>query len=152
MEGIRSPHNYDRQAVSVATGLVCPREESKTQQQFKDESDINTIVERFGLTGELPTVNRMPVSGDFTGVTDFQTAMQLVRKAQEGFMEFPAQLRARFANDPQRVLQFLEDEKNRDEAIRLGLVPKPQDPPRTPLQAIDELARVLTPSEAAKAS
>lgn len=96
------------------------------QQQFRDECDINTIVTRFGITGELPNGVNMPVSGDFTGVVDFQSAMNLIRQSQEAFYELPADIRERFANDPARVIAFLDNPNNRDEAVKLGIVASPQ--------------------------
>jgi phage internal scaffolding protein len=121
---VRSGYNYDRDAVSIETGLVC-EDESRAIQSAKDESDINTIVRKFGLTGELPNDLKLPQSGDFTDVPDFHTAMNLVRTAQEEFLRVPAEIRARFANDPQRLMQFVEDESNRDEARKLGFLADP---------------------------
>lgn len=120
----RSGFNYDTDTASEDSALVMPVDETVfTQQQFKEESDINTIVSRFGLTGEIPGDFKAPMSGDFTGITDFQTAMQQVRAAEEEFMRMPGELRARFANDPQQLLAFVMDDRNRDEAVRLGIVP-----------------------------
>ena len=48
--------------------------------------------------------------------------MNAVLAAQDEFMELPAQLRARFNNDPALLIDFLEKEENREEAIKLGLV------------------------------
>jgi len=124
---VRSAFNYDGDAVSLATGLACDPADSMVQQQFAEECDINTIVRRFGLTGELPQNLRMPVSGDFTQVGDFHSAMNLVRQAEEGFMELPGELRARFHHDPGELLSFLDDPANRDEAVKLGLVQKPAE-------------------------
>jgi hypothetical protein len=124
------PPNYDVDEASLSTGLFCPPEGSVTQQQFKEEADINVIVRRFGLTGELPENPRPPMSGDFTNVSDFASAMLAVRKAEEGFMEFPAELRYRFHNNPQEMVSFLADAGNRDEAIKLGILPKPPEVPR----------------------
>ena len=121
---VRSAHNYDRDAVSIETGLFC-EDESLALQSAKEESDINTIVRRFGLTGELPNDLKMPQSGDFTDVPDFHTAMNLVRAAQEEFLRVPAEIRARFNNDPQRFMDFVEDDSNRDEARKLGLLADP---------------------------
>lgn len=136
---LRSAYNYDTEKVSLETGLECTGE-SVTQQQFKDDCDINVIVERFGLTGELPENVRVPQSGDFTGVTDYLSAMIAIKNAQSGFMELPADLRRRFENDPQRLLMFMEDPKNREEAIALGLVNKAPEVTRDVVTAIDELA------------
>lgn len=141
---VRSPFNYDRNEVAIDTGVSCPPAEGKTQQQFRDEVDINTLVRRFGLTGSLPVNPRPPMVGDFADITDFQSAMNAVRNAEAGFMEFPADLRARFMNDPQRMLMFLADPANRDEAVKLGLVSKPAEVTRDVVQAVDELAAKLT--------
>lgn len=130
---------------SHESGLSCPEEENKTQQQFKKECDINEIVRRFGLTGQLPENPRMPVSGDFTGVSDFTSAMQMVTEAQGAFMEFPAEVRAQFSNDPARLIAFLEDGNNREKAIEMGLIPKPPEKTRDVVQAVDELAAKLVP-------
>ena len=82
------------------------------------------------LTGELPENVRVPRSGDFTGIGDYQSAMQAVRAAQESFMELPAEVRARFSNDPQALMVFMDDPANRDEAVELGLVNKAEEKTR----------------------
>lgn len=146
---LRTAFNYDTDQASQEAATVIEGE-SMAQQQFKDECDINVIVERFGLTGELPQNLRLPVSGDFTGVVDFKTAMDAVSQAQSAFMELPAQLRARFENDPQRLMRFLENDKNREEAVELGLVMRPPEVTRDVVQAVDELKAVLAPVEAKK--
>lgn len=118
---IRTAYNYDMNAASDESGLSCP-EESLAIQSAKDECDINTIVRRFGLTGELPNDLAMPVSGDFAGIGDFHAAMNVVRKAEEEFLRVPAETRARFQNDPARLMAFLEDDRNREEARSLGFL------------------------------
>lgn len=118
---VRSAFNYDADAVSLETATVLDGP-SMTQQQFAEEVDINTIVRRFGLTGTMPQSLAMPKVGDFTGVTDFHAAMNLVKAAESEFLKVPAEVRARFGNDPQAFMRFFEDEANRPEAVRLGLV------------------------------
>lgn len=126
---LRTEHNYDRDKASLDSGLHC-KDKTLAQQQFREESDINTIVERFGLTGEIPMAQRQANYGDFTGVFDYQTAMNQVVLARESFMQLPAKVRARFHNDPQELIQFLEDDENRPEAEKLGIV-KPREPAPT---------------------
>lgn len=129
---LRTEHNYDMHAESKKSGLHC-KDKSLTDQSFKESVDINTLVERFGITGQMPQVLNLPKYGDFTGVFDFQTAMNSVRTAEEGFMELPAKIRARFHNNPQELLQFIENEENRPEAIKLGLITdKPKEPEKAP--------------------
>lgn len=125
---LRTPYNYDMNAASDESGLKCT-DPSMAQQQFLEECDINTIVERFGLNGEVPTSVQVPTYGDFSGVNDFQTAMNAVLDAQARFMELPAKVRSRFDNDPQKLLEFVADDANMDEARVLGLlVPKAEAP------------------------
>ena len=76
---VRSPYNYDAELVSDETGLDC-LDVSLTKQSFVEECDINTIVRRFGLTGELPDGVRAPTFGDFTEVVDFKTACDAVAR------------------------------------------------------------------------
>lgn len=124
---IRSPYNYDMNKAGDESGLHC-KDPSLAQQQFAEESDINFIAERYGLTGEMPQVLQLPQYGDFTGIFDFQSAQNAVREAINQFMTLPAKIRTRFENQPQKLLDFLEDPENRDEAIFLGLIPKPETP------------------------
>lgn len=123
----RTGYNYDMSAASDETGLSC-QDESLAIQSAKEECDINTIVRRFGLTGQLPDQLAMPKSGDFSGVGDFHSAMNLVRQAQDEFLRVPGEIRARFDHDPARFMQFFEDPNNYDEALKMGLVN-----PRAPL-------------------
>lgn len=125
---LRSPYNYDMSEATLETALSCP-EESLAVQSAAEEADINTIVRRFGLTGELPNDIQMPQSGDYTGVGDFQSAMNVVRAAQEEFLRVPAEIRARFSHDPQLFSEFFNDPANQDEAIRMGLATRRPDAP-----------------------
>lgn len=118
---LRTPYNYDTMQVSDETGLKC-EDPSLAQQNMKDECDINTIVRRFGLTGELPSGVRMPQYGDFTGVTDYHSALNAVIAAQDSFAQLPADVRARFGNDAASFVDFCMNEDNRAEAEKLGLV------------------------------
>lgn len=126
----RAGFNYDRDEVSWSTGVMCNPEEGRTQQQFKDDCDINTIVKRFGLTGKVPVGLRMPESGDFTGAVDFHTAMNMVNAAQAEFMKVPADIRMRFHENPQKFMDWLYDPASREEATKLGFFKVP-DVPRT---------------------
>jgi phage internal scaffolding protein len=116
----RSAYNYDMDLASDKAGLKC-EDPSLTQQQFKEDSDINTIVDRFMKSGVLPNPVNMPQYVDYEGIFDFQSAMNVVRQADESFMRLNAKIRARFNNSPQEFLEFFGNPDNVDEAIRLGL-------------------------------
>lgn len=118
------PFKSDGDQNSATNGLEC-QDLSLTKQSFKDEADINVLVERFGITGQLPDKPLPEHFGDFSEAVDFQSAMLLVRRAGEDFLTIPAQVRERFDNDPQKLMAFLAKETNRQEAIDLGLIPPP---------------------------
>lgn len=124
----RTGYNYDRNAASVASGQA-NNEPSMAQQQFREECDINTIVRRFGLTGQMPENPKIPRYGDFTGVTDYQTALNAVRAADEAFLTLPADVRAAFNHDPQALLAAVEDPTMQDKLIELGLATRKPSPP-----------------------
>jgi len=126
---LRTPYNYDLDAASNESGLHC-EDATLTQQHFKDECDINNILRQFNITGQLPQQTLSPRYGDFTGISDYQTALNQVIAAEDEFMRLPADLRARFDNDPAQLIDFLEKSDNKDEAIKLGLVNKPEDLPQ----------------------
>lgn len=133
---VRAPYNYDADEVSNETGFACT-EPSMAQQSFKDECDINKIMERFGLTGELPDNVRIPQYGDFSGIRDYHSALNAVLEADEAFMQLPAQLRARFDNDPAKFVDFCSDDSNRDEAVKLGLL-SASEAPQSPSNGVSE--------------
>jgi phage internal scaffolding protein len=120
---LRTPYNYDKDAASNESGLAC-EEPSLAQQHFKEECDINTILEKFNITGLLPEQTLSPRYGDFTGIGDYHTAMNRVLAVQDEFEALPAQIRARFGNDPAQLIEFMENSENRPEAEELGLVDK----------------------------
>jgi len=138
---LRTPYNYDTDAASNESGLAC-EEPSLAQQHFKEECDINTILQKFNITGILPEAPLSPRYGDFSGIGDYHTALNRVMAAQSEFGALPAQIRARFDNDPSKLIQFLDDESNRPEAEELGLVER--------AAAEDVEAAKVTPEKAAE--
>lgn len=121
---VRSAYNYDMDAASDESGLKC-EDATLAKQSFKDEVDINTIVDRFGIGVPMPEGVVVPGPGEFLEVTDLQSALNVVNQSREAFMQMPARLRARFGNDPGQFLEFFNDPGNRDEAVKLGLVVAP---------------------------
>lgn len=113
---------------SDSYGLRCD-DPSKAVQSQKEEADINTIVRRFGLTGQLPQGVRVPTYGDFDAAIDFKSAQLAIISARQSFEAMPADVRERFANDPQRFLEFCSDDKNLPEMRKLGLAVPEVVPP-----------------------
>jgi len=117
----RTPYNYDVDVASDESGLLC-LDPSLARESEAQACDINHIVRQFGLTGQMPAggvaffadVSAMPM--------DYHSALQFVQAAEEGFALLPGELRARFDNDPGRLVAFLEVEGNRQEAEKLGIL------------------------------
>lgn len=101
---------------------------SMTRKEFATDADINHILERYQETGflvdPLHPSTRRPMFGDFSNVQDYQSALDALNQAQDDFMQLPARVRARFENNPQKLLDFLNNPDNIDEAISLGLLEK----------------------------
>lgn len=129
----RTEFNYDRDAVSRETGLACT-DATRAQQQYAEECDINTIVERFGLTGELPNGLRVPQMVEFTDVVDYQTALSKLAEADEAFMQMPAAVRSRFQNDAGSFVDFVSNPANIEQCREWGLAnAKPVENPAPPV-------------------
>lgn len=129
---VRTPYNYDRNMESYMSGLRC-EDPSLAQQNAKEDADINTLVRKFGITGQMPMLDKLPMEGDYENVGDFKTAMDAIIQAQETFMQLPADLRYRFHNDPQEFLEFTTNEANREEIKKLGLL-KPEKEAMAPIE------------------
>lgn len=110
-------------------GLEC-KDESLTVQSDSDRVSLDRILARFGRGGDLVdgVPVRQPMYGDFSEFPDYVTALNQVRDAQAMFEGLPALVRDRFANDPAKLIAFVSDPQNRDEAIKLGLVVPPVAP------------------------
>lgn len=98
-------------------------EPTMAQQQFADECDINNIIKKHSQTGIVTHINtKKGVYADITSVTDYHTMVNLLNDAKTQFMQLPAEIRKKFDNDPGKLIEFLNDRKNYDEALKLGLL------------------------------
>jgi phage internal scaffolding protein len=107
-----------------AEGIVFT-EPSMTQQHFKDETMIDNILQKYAETGFLidPFSPKRPIQfGDFSEVTDFQTAQNSVARATEYFESLPSRIRASFSNSPAEFLQALNDPEQRSKLEELGFI------------------------------
>lgn len=108
--------------------------EDMTQQHKKEECDIHKMYER-AVRGIPPPNKGRPMFGDFSKISDMREAQEFFLKAEEQFMQIPAEIRLKFGNDPLRLIEFLDDEKNNELAERMGLreskgkTDKPSDTP-----------------------
>lgn len=125
-----------RRLVTVVVG------ETRTDQGAARDCDINTVLEKYLKRGIKPPGQESVFYGDVSDRLDFKDSLDFIRKAQADFLEIDPRIRARFGHDPQKLLEFLSKEENRDEAEELGLVEKKKNfRSRDELDA-DKLARL----------
>lgn len=118
------------------------KEPSLTQQQFTDECDVNRIVRSHGFTPA--DISQMRFA-DVSEVVSYEEALQTVRKAQESFSALPADVRARFDNDPAQFVNFIDNSANAEELVKMGLaIPRKgtsdSEPKQTPEPVQEPLA------------
>lgn len=119
-------------------------EPSLTRQEFTKETDINRIVDKFTRTGRMPyDPDRLGIYIDASELPDFKSQLEFVTHAKESFNNLDPQIRKRFENSPQKLLDFLKDPSNKEEGQRLGLfkpdpvvepAPEPVDPEPAPAE------------------
>lgn len=143
---VRSAFNYDMDAVSRETGFASD-EPTRTQQQFAEECDINTIVRNFGVTGELPNKFRIPLPAEFQDAVDYRDALEVLMKADDAFYQFPAEIRAKFQNDPHALVEFAADPANKEQMKQWGYL-EPEKAPPAPL-AVRVIADPTEPTKSA---
>jgi len=133
-----------RDAIRNFVGLVCPVDENgktitMTEQGHKEECDVNNIIKKYDATGLITHVSQFEAAyGDVSSI-DFKDSLDLQIRIGAKFNELPSNIRKRFDNQPLLYLQFLEDPKNLEESITLGLrsnITKPSkiDPEPSKLQ------------------
>lgn len=114
----------ERKRVQVDCGGV-----SRTKESEKESCDINKIIAKYRKTGVV--THRKEYGGrygDFSSVTDFHTAQNVVLAAQEMFMTLPSHIRKKFRNDPGEFLAFVDDPANVEEMIEMGLAVRKEAP------------------------
>jgi len=103
------------------------RDQSLTQQQFKQECDINYILNQYLRTGVLTHVSsETPYYSDVSELGSYSAALDVVRRAETAFMELPAKLREELGNSPARFESWLAAPENRERAVELGFLSVPE--------------------------
>lgn len=116
---------------------------SVTKQSFKEDCDVNVIVNKFMSGGELTHLNRLaPQFGDVSSAVDLQAALELVEDAWEEFERLPARVRSACDNSPVNFEHMISSEEGRAELARLGMPGFRVEPPPTPPEAPTEEASV----------
>jgi phage internal scaffolding protein len=95
----------------------------KVQKHLKDECDLEKMVERYKRTGQIRVMGEAKF-GEWSQLSSYHDAHNAIIATQEAFAKVPSKIRQKFDNDPQKLIDFIEDPKNLKECVELGLVDK----------------------------
>ncbi len=119
----------DRVRLSFAEGT------GRTRQSMAAECDINKIMAKYQKTGAIDHFSRHAARYDFCEGIEFHDAMNIVKEGDRMFADLPSDLRSRFEN-PGAFLDFVQDEGNAEEMVKLGLrLPKTASEARPEVEA-----------------
>lgn len=134
---------YTRKRIQFFTDPI-----TRTKQSFQDECDINNIMKKYEDTGILPgMIQQNPQYGEFADVPSYHEALNTIAHAHEQFEALSAHTRDRFDNDPAKFLAFVNNPKNGEELIKMGLAERAPEGPVT-RSDFQSLVKAIQPEQA----
>lgn len=122
MPFFKTPYNHNRNEESERTGLTC-NDPHLTDQSFKEEADINVIMDRVMKTGQIPV--DLPTNfGDATLLPTLYEARMAIAENNATFYKLPPQVRAEYKNDPrewERSVHMALQAGNLDRLAEIGI-------------------------------
>lgn len=105
-------------------------EPSLTQQQFKDECEIESLLKAHNLgqvMGILNNHDQQPLYADVSDIPDFHDAQNHVARATEYFEGLSSDVRSRFNNSLAEFLTALNNPGAREALTEMGVLKKAAD-------------------------
>lgn len=109
---IRTQNDGLQAQLSLESGVSCPPDEDRCRQEFKDESDVFTILKRHG---GIPSYAQ-PVYGEVDFDINLQDAYTAVAHTRELFLKLPPDVRAKYGSWT-GVLKALADGELNQEGV-----------------------------------
>lgn len=78
---------------SLLTGLDCSDLPDMARQEFKDESDVNKVLARYGVDG----IQRPPQYSAVDYDMDLQQSLESIREAERAIAKLPEELRGKYS-------------------------------------------------------
>lgn len=98
-------------------------EPSMTDAQYTEDTDVNHIMRRYQKTGLITHISqKQGVYADVSDIPDLIQANQIAKDAMDAFMRLPSEVRLKFKNNPEEMINFLKNPQNHKEAVTLGLL------------------------------
>nr|UXQ88117.1 MAG: internal scaffolding protein [Microvirus sp.] len=102
-------------------GTAQPTEytDGRTKQSFKDETDVNAIIQKHTRMGTLSHLEQWGGNyGDWSDF-DFQDAQNQIANANSMFEQLPSAVRNQFSNSPERFLDYVNDPEHENNLAEL---------------------------------
>lgn len=118
----KTPNNHDRDQESANYALTC-EEPTLTDQSFREDVDINTIVQR-ALRGEQMLVPPPEQFGDMTAVPTWLEIADIWANNSAHFYNLAPAIREEFLNQPARWMDAARramDKGDLEETKRIGI-------------------------------
>lgn len=98
-----TPHNRPPRVYSNNCG------ESKTQQEFFDETDTYAIIDKYRILGAFPNARdpKVAMYGDFSNVQTLRESLESFTRLQQSFADLPSELRRKCGDDPLKYADYL---------------------------------------------
>ncbi len=94
-------------------------DDGRVKQSFKDETDINKILQRAQKTGTISHLNQYSgVYGDFSDFDFFESQVMLT-KGREIFDALPSEIRKEFGQSQAEFFAYVNDSRNKDRLAEL---------------------------------
>lgn len=134
---------YSRYKRPVVDGVKFEKP-SMTQQHFKEQCDINRILDSYRVKARALGVSvseLMPKLGseqfaDVSNLDDYLTAQNRISQVNQMFEALPAEVRRSFDDDPSNFVAALGDSNNYSKFADLGILDKQEY--RTYVQALQQ--------------
>lgn len=116
-------------------------EESRVQEHFQNSTNVNHIMARYQKTGDASILNRVRTEyGTFDQFQDLSQYTSKLARAEEAFSALPQSIQKQFDWQPSKMLEFIDDPRNFDEAVKIGLFkPKEVPKPDPVLETLNEI-------------
>lgn len=116
-----------------AKGISFKETTSRTKQSFREEANINNIMAKYVKTGVLVHTpgTRKPLYGNFATGKEYQDTLNEIADIKKQFNLLDSDVRERFQNDPSKALDFMANNENIEESIKLGLLPELEENTKT---------------------
>lgn len=92
---MRTQHDELQNYYSQQSALICPPEDDRTRQEWKQDADINHLMQRFGV-GVPQKQQTYGLTVDYN--LDLQAAYDAVAQAKHAYRNMPDNLRAKYTS------------------------------------------------------